>query len=45
VLLSLLRRFRPLSGRLGSDLLMHAHPLFARTAELLLLAHRFFCSL
>ncbi len=47
VLLSflLLGRFRPLSGWLGSDLLMQAHQLFARTAVLLLLLHPFFYSL
>jgi predicted ferric reductase len=47
VLLSffLLGRFKPLSGWLGSDLLMQTHQLFARTAVLLLLLHPFFYSL
>uniref|UniRef100_UPI003561E66B ferric reductase-like transmembrane domain-containing protein n=1 Tax=Hydrogenophaga sp. TaxID=1904254 RepID=UPI003561E66B len=41
----LLGRLKPLSGWLGSDLLMQAHQLFARTAVLLLLLHPFFYSL
>ena len=47
VLLSffLLGRFKPLSGWLGSDLLMQTHQLFARTAVLLLLLHPFFYTL
>jgi predicted ferric reductase len=47
VLLSffLLGRFKPLSGLLGSDLLMQTHQLFARTAVLLLLLHPFFYTL
>ena len=47
VLLSffLLGRFKPLSGWLGSDLLMQTHQLFARTAVLMLLLHPFFYSL
>lgn len=47
VLLSffLLGRFKPLSGLLGSDLLMQTHQLFARTAVVLLLLHPFFYSL
>lgn len=47
VLLSffLLGRFSLLSTRLGSDRLMMAHQLFARTAVVLLLLHPFFYSL
>lgn len=47
VLLSfwLLGRAKPLSGLLGSDLLMQAHQLMARTAVVLLLLHPFFYSL
>lgn len=47
VLLSffLLGRFKPLSGLLGSDLLMQTHQLFGRTALLLLLLHPFFYTL
>jgi len=47
VLLSffLLGRFKPLSGLLGSDLLMQTHQLFARTALLMLLLHPFFYTL
>jgi predicted ferric reductase len=47
VLLSffLLGRFKPLSGLLGSDLLMQTHQLFARSAVLLLLLHPFFYTL
>jgi predicted ferric reductase len=47
VLLSffLLGRFKPLSGWLGSDLLMQTHQLFGRTALLLLLLHPFFYTL
>ena len=47
VLLSffLLGRFKPLSGLLGSDLLMQMHQLFGRAALRLLLLHPFFYSL
>lgn len=47
VLLSfvLLGRFKPLSGLLGSDVLMRTHQLFARTALLVLLLHPFFYTL
>lgn len=41
----LLGRFKPLSGLLGSDLLMQTHQLFARTAVVLLLLHPFFYTL
>jgi len=47
VLLSffLLGRFKPLSGWLGSDLLMQTHQWFARTFVLLLVLHPFFYTL
>lgn len=41
----LLGRFKPLSGWLGSDWLMQAHQLFARTAVVLLVLHPFFYTL
>ena len=41
----LLGRFKPLSWTLGSDWLMQAHQLFARTAAVMLLAHPFLYSL
>jgi predicted ferric reductase len=37
--------FKPLSGLLGSDLLIQTHQLFARTALVLLVLHPFFYSL
>lgn len=41
----LLGRFKPLSWTLGSDWLMQAHQLFARTAAVMLLLHPFLYSL
>jgi predicted ferric reductase len=41
----LLGRFKPLSWTLGSDWLMQAHQLFARTAAVMLLVHPFLYSL
>ena len=41
----LLGRFKPLSWTLGSDWLVQAHQLFARTAAVMLLVHPFFYSL
>lgn len=41
----LLGRFKPLSWTLGSDWLMQAHQLFARTAAIMLLVHPFLYSL
>ena len=40
----LLGRFRPMSTILGSDFLMQAHQLFARTAGLFIVLHPFFYS-
>lgn len=40
----LLGRFRPMSTLLGSDFLMQAHQLFARTAGVFILLHPFFYS-